>query len=259
LVQVVPSEPVVTAAAPAAPVAEPFDWQSLLVPALEIIWALGALLCLIVAAVRVTRFSGALRWAGPAPAGVLWAMPGAFHNYANALLEAVEFVSVRADRPSALSAVPALASGMGQFSDLQGRLTMLKHGNVSRALSWGGMAAVFGLGALLLPAMPTIGQDASPQDVTQPTPAGDAARADQTPATPSQTVPAAPAHVGIATTPKAGTIDRSIEKMLSDMKILPGEDCTDAEYIRRAYLDLTGVTPPDRDQRVAAVRATGPA
>lgn len=103
---------------------------------------------------------------------VLWALPGTFHNYANALLEAVEFVSIRADRPSASIAVPALASGMGQFSDLKRRLTMLKHGNVSRALSWGGLAAAFGLGALLLPISPTIGQDAP-----QPAPAADAAPA----------------------------------------------------------------------------------
>jgi beta-lactamase regulating signal transducer with metallopeptidase domain len=273
---------------PAAP-SPRFDWRPWLVPAIEIIWALGAALCLLVAAIRTIRFSRALRWAGPSPAAaqarvdalarllrlgpaprvqfipgtlcpmlwpigrwprllipralwdrldpiqrdtvllhelahwarrdhwvrwiellatslywwlpacwwarrelrraeeqccdawVLWAMPGTFHNYANALLEAVEFVSVRADRPSASIAVPALASGMGQFSDLKGRLTMLKHGNVSRALSWGGMAAVFGLGALLLPISPTVGQDAPRPGPALATPPADPASGEGAP------------------------------------------------------------------------------
>lgn len=93
-------------------------------------------------------------------AWVLWALPGKFRHYANALLEAVEFISIRADRPSALNAVPALASGMGQFRHLKRRLAMLKNGNVSRALSWGGVAAAFGLGALLLPMSPILAQTA---------------------------------------------------------------------------------------------------
>lgn len=92
-------------------------------------------------------------------AWVLWALPGTFKNYANALLEAVEFVSVGADRPSARSAVPALASRMGQFVHLRRRLTMLKHGNIARALSWGGLAGVMTLGSFVLPVAPTWGQD----------------------------------------------------------------------------------------------------
>jgi beta-lactamase regulating signal transducer with metallopeptidase domain len=100
-------------------------------------------------------------------AWVLWALPGKFRHYANALLEAVEFISIRADRPSALNAVPALASGMGQFRHLKRRLAMLKNGNVSRALSWGGVAAALGLGALLLPMSPILAQTAVE---TQPKP-----------------------------------------------------------------------------------------
>jgi bla regulator protein blaR1 len=92
-------------------------------------------------------------------AWVLWAMPGTFKNYANALLEAVEFASVGADRPSARGAVPALASRMGQFVHLRRRLTMLKHGNIARALSWGGLAGVMTLGSFVLPVAPTWGQD----------------------------------------------------------------------------------------------------
>ncbi|HEY2588693.1 MAG TPA: M56 family metallopeptidase, partial [Tepidisphaeraceae bacterium] len=104
-------------------------------------------------------------------AWVLWALPGTFKNYANALLEAVEFVSVGADRPSARSAVPALASRMGQFVHLRRRLTMLKHGNIARALSWGGLAGVMTLGSFVLPVAPTWGQDRpEPQPQPQPEP-----------------------------------------------------------------------------------------
>lgn len=353
--QPVVGTPSVAALSPVAP-SRPFDWRPLLVPAIEIIWALGAGICLLVAAVRVIRFSRALRWAGPSPAAaqarvdalarllrlgpaprvqfipgnlcpmlwpigrwprllipralwdrldpiqrdtvllhelahwarrdhwvrwiellatslywwlpacwwarrdlrraeeqccdawVLWAMPGTFHNYANALLEAVEFVSVRADRPSASIAVPALASGMGQFSDLKGRLTMLKHGNVSRALSWGGMAAVFGLGALLLPASPTIGQDEPAPGVSQPAPADDPPRVDTPDVAPPPGTPAPPKPLNVRATPAArpGTADRSIDKMLAAMKILPDDECSDSVYIRRAYLNLLGIHPdPD--------------
>jgi beta-lactamase regulating signal transducer with metallopeptidase domain len=94
-------------------------------------------------------------------AWVLWALPGAFHDYANALLEAVEFISIRAERPFARCAVPALASGMGQFVHLKRRLIMLKNGNVARGLSWGGFAAAFGLAALLLPISPIVAQEIS--------------------------------------------------------------------------------------------------
>ena len=103
-------------------------------------------------------------------AWVLWAMPGTFKNYANALLEAVEFVSVGADRPSARSAVPALASRMGQFVHLRRRLTMLKHGNIARALSWGGLAGVLTLGSFLLPVAPTWGQDRPAEPAAAPDP-----------------------------------------------------------------------------------------
>ena len=93
-------------------------------------------------------------------AWVLWAM-GDFRHYANALLKAVEFVSIRAERPSALSAAPALASGMGQFGHLKRRIIMLKNGNVSRALSWSDIAAAFTLGAMLLPISPSLAQVAA--------------------------------------------------------------------------------------------------
>lgn len=98
-------------------------------------------------------------------AWVMSLMPGAFRNYASALLEAVDFISIRAGASPAVKAVPALASGMGQFGHLKRRLTMLKQGNVARALSWGGLATVLGAAALLLPISASIAQQ-SPKDPT---------------------------------------------------------------------------------------------
>ena len=116
-------------------------------------------------------------------AWVLWAMPGVFRNYANALLEAVEFASIGADRPSARRAVPALASRMGQFAHLRRRLTMLKHGNIARALSWGGLAGVMTLGSIMLPVGPTWGQDQPNQTPAAAARDGDASANNSQPAT----------------------------------------------------------------------------
>jgi beta-lactamase regulating signal transducer with metallopeptidase domain len=105
-------------------------------------------------------------------AWVLWTLPGQFREYANALLEAVDFVSARSGGAPFRSPVPALASGMGQFGHLKRRLTMLKKGDVARALSWSGLSAAFGVGALLLPIAPTWGQSADTvkQETTNTTP-----------------------------------------------------------------------------------------
>jgi len=100
-------------------------------------------------------------------AWVLWAMPGGFRTYASALIEAVEFISIRADGAPADYAAPPLASGMGQFSHLKRRLVMLKQGNVARALSWGGLAAACGLAAVLLPIAPTVAQSQDPAPKTE--------------------------------------------------------------------------------------------
>ncbi len=47
--------------------------------------------------------------------------------------------------------------------------------------------------------------------------------------------------------PTNNTVDTLVYKKLKDVKILPSELCTDAEFIRRVYLDLTGL-PPEPDQ-----------
>ncbi len=45
------------------------------------------------------------------------------------------------------------------------------------------------------------------------------------------------------------TIDRLVDEKLKQVKILPSELCTDAEFIRRIYLDLTGIPPLPDDLR----------
>jgi hypothetical protein len=43
--------------------------------------------------------------------------------------------------------------------------------------------------------------------------------------------------------PEASFIDKHVNAKLQQRKILPSQECTDAEFIRRVYLDLTGVVP----------------
>lgn len=44
-------------------------------------------------------------------------------------------------------------------------------------------------------------------------------------------------------TPEFNFVDTHVYNKLRNVKILPSEICTDAEYIRRVYLDLTGIPP----------------
>jgi beta-lactamase regulating signal transducer with metallopeptidase domain len=87
-------------------------------------------------------------------AWVLWALPRSAASYATALIEAIDFIS------TARPAVPALASGMGQFTDLKRRLVMIKRGNAGKALTWPAFGAVCMLGGLVLPLAPSFGQAA---------------------------------------------------------------------------------------------------
>ena len=83
-------------------------------------------------------------------------LPGAGKTYAVALLETLDFLS---DAPPA---APLLASGVGRVADLKRRLTMIMSGTTPRALSWRGLLAVLGLGALLLPLLPAWAQAQPP-------------------------------------------------------------------------------------------------
>jgi beta-lactamase regulating signal transducer with metallopeptidase domain len=87
-------------------------------------------------------------------AWVVWALPGSGRAYAGAILEAVEFVSVR-------SRVPLLASGMGQFASLKRRFAMIRTESVPRTLSWYGRVTVAALAGVLLPLAPSRAQPAS--------------------------------------------------------------------------------------------------
>jgi hypothetical protein len=49
--------------------------------------------------------------------------------------------------------------------------------------------------------------------------------------------------------PEYGYIDKLVDAKLRQMKILPSEVCTDAEFIRRLYLDLTGLPPEPQEIR----------
>jgi hypothetical protein len=46
-----------------------------------------------------------------------------------------------------------------------------------------------------------------------------------------------------APTPESGFIDKHVNAKLRQRKILPSAECTDAEFVRRIYLDLTGTVP----------------
>jgi bla regulator protein BlaR1 len=86
-------------------------------------------------------------------AWVLWALPRSAASYATALIEAIDFISTV--RP----AVPALASGMGQFTDLKRRLVMIRQGTAARTLSWPGFTGICAAAGLLLPLAPTFAQE----------------------------------------------------------------------------------------------------
>jgi hypothetical protein len=81
-------------------------------------------------------------------AWVTWALPAGNHDYASALVEAVEFASTpnRITAPS----LPALASGIGEFRHLKRRLVMIQQGNGNRNLGTTGIVCVCAA-VLLLP------------------------------------------------------------------------------------------------------------
>jgi hypothetical protein len=98
-------------------------------------------------------------------AWAVWALGGDGRPYALALLQAVAFVS------QARLPLPAGASGgVGQVSHLKRRLAMVMQGKTSRSLSWAGLGVALGLGLLLLPLFPAVGQQppGTPPAVVRP-------------------------------------------------------------------------------------------
>jgi len=82
-------------------------------------------------------------------AWVLWTLPAARRVYADALLATLDFLS--RTRP----VLPPAASAIGHAHFLRRRLTMIMRGTAPKALSGAGLLAVVGLGAVLLPLLPS--------------------------------------------------------------------------------------------------------
>jgi hypothetical protein len=94
-------------------------------------------------------------------AWVVWALPAAARAYSLALLETMTFLG---EAPPL--GVPA-QSGIGHLHTLKRRLTMIMRGTTPRALSWTGCFAVFGLGVVLLPWLPTRAASEPPDSPVQ--------------------------------------------------------------------------------------------
>ena len=89
-------------------------------------------------------------------AWVVWVLPDSPRAYATALVETLDFLS------GARPALPPAASGVGPLPLLRRRLTMIMRGSTPRALTGAGFLALFGLGVLLLPLVPTWAQRPNP-------------------------------------------------------------------------------------------------
>ena len=97
-------------------------------------------------------------------AWVVWATPGSVRAYLTALMDAIDFgCASRNGGDTGAGArmpvpIPALASGMGQFSHLKRRITMIQQGKTQKALTWRGFVLVCALGGILLPVAAGLGQ-----------------------------------------------------------------------------------------------------
>jgi probable HAF family extracellular repeat protein len=78
-------------------------------------------------------------------AWVLWALPEATEAYADALLETVDYLSASAP------AVPAWASGLGQFEAIKQRLTSIMQGDTPKGMSRAGVMGTLCTAVVLMP------------------------------------------------------------------------------------------------------------
>jgi beta-lactamase regulating signal transducer with metallopeptidase domain len=85
-------------------------------------------------------------------AWVVRTLPEKGRTYATALVDALDFLC------DARPALPALASGLGEVTDLKRRLKMILRGNTPHALGRSSWLVVLGLAVLLLPFVPGLGQ-----------------------------------------------------------------------------------------------------
>lgn len=84
-------------------------------------------------------------------AWVLWTLPDSARDYASALLETLNFVSVSAGR----TATPPPASGVRHVHQMRKRLTMIMHEGAPRRLSSGARVGVALVAGILLAMFPT--------------------------------------------------------------------------------------------------------
>ena len=85
-------------------------------------------------------------------AWVVSALPGSERTYALALMETLDFLA------GAQSTLPAVASGIGQVTDLKRRLTMIMRGTTPRSLTWLGRISFLTLSVVFLSLSPTWAQ-----------------------------------------------------------------------------------------------------
>lgn len=192
-------------------------------------------------------------------AWVLAALPRSAPSYATALIEAIDFISTA--RPG----LPALASGMGQFTDLRRRLVMIKRGTAAKALSWPAFAAVCTLGGLLLPLSPgfaqTAGNSAPPASNSnaQSAPDNPAPGTSAPAASQAESDPAAPAAQSAAEDqPRAGGADIAGAEPATSVEAAPSAASGTPDQPNAPAATPSARTVPDQPNAPAAIPGLPP-
>jgi beta-lactamase regulating signal transducer with metallopeptidase domain len=175
-------------------------------------------------------------------AWVLWALPKSNRAYANALLEAVEFLS------EAHVNLPMAASGMGQVHHLRRRLLMIKRGETPRAMSRAGSLALWSAAALLLPLVPTWGQAPPPEPAAPPPPA-EAQEAPQPGTPPAPPATPTPARIDAGVLPSAAAIEQDDAE--------DGDAASDELREARRVVERLSAQLEDAQRRLSALEGRG--
>jgi hypothetical protein len=190
-------------------------------------------------------------------AWVVWAMPAAARTYMATLLDAMDFLCERSNRSNpeerprpAFPATAVLASGMGQFHCLERRLTMVKQQTVRRRLSAGGLAAVVGAAALLLPLGPGLARavvDDAPTQETKPTTVAPADKGIETAPDKGSEQPIVPLTPAVEEAPSQGVAT----KVAGPVRPVSGN----FEGVPAAGREVSARDEPDRDPTREAAAA----